>query len=213
MRCAVEPGAHQPCCGVGRLLRPGDRLAELPLGATARVAGERDALAERDTFGRGVREVAPDHHVVGVALGGEGELGVLADQPQPARPALRADHAQQRGTAIGIGERGGEIVGVRAGGLRGRRDDEGDERRCDHYAYRVLAGQGARDAPRPIPGKCGSAGGVESLASGRRRVMDGVRQAAQALNGRGRARRPPSYAQTWCRKPPLKIASRPCSKA
>jgi hypothetical protein len=78
MRRAVEPRAHQPSGAVERLLGPPDRLAEVPVGSAGRVAGGLHAVAERGAAWRDVSQVPTGDHVVG----GEGELSVLADEPQ-----------------------------------------------------------------------------------------------------------------------------------
>ena len=97
---AGQPGADQRVGRVERLLRPGDRLAELPVALARDVAGGVDAVAEGRAAGRDVLEEAPRDHVVGVALGRARELSALADGHETARSALRVDSAEQGGTAI-----------------------------------------------------------------------------------------------------------------
>jgi hypothetical protein len=86
-------------------------------------------------------------HVVGVALGGEGQLRALAHSGQTARAALGADDAQQRGAAVGWREGRGHVVAVRAGGRCGRGSGEQEERSPrDPHAHGLLA-HGASECP------------------------------------------------------------------
>jgi hypothetical protein len=157
MRRAGEPGLHEPGGGVQRLLRPPDRLAEAPVGPPLHVAGDLDAVAYGESVRRDVREVPAGDHVVGVALGGDGELGVLTHDGQAARSALGADRAQQGGAAIGDGQRRTDVVGMRARGDGPRRSDQHPEGRGDDHTKGFLALHGGPAAPRAIAPKNGIA--------------------------------------------------------
>ena len=115
MRWAAQPCLHELVRGVEGILRPGDRLAELPRGAAGHVAGRAHPLRERRAAGGDVGEERARDHVVGVALGGEGELRAVADGSETARAALGVDDAQQRGAPVGGGEGRGDVVAMGAG--------------------------------------------------------------------------------------------------
>jgi hypothetical protein len=149
---AAEPGAHEAGGRVERLLGPRDRLAELPVAAPLDVAGRVHAVAERRAARRHVHEEVPGDHVVGVALRGARQLGTLAHGRQVAGGALRVDHAEQRGAAIGRGERGDEVTAVRAVcrcGYGGRESEEEDRR--ERWAESILAAHGSQGCPRRSP--------------------------------------------------------------
>jgi hypothetical protein len=155
MRRAGEPRAHEVGGGVERLLGPGDRLAEGPVGSPVHVAGDIDTLAQGRPVRRDVGEVPAHDHVVGVALGGDGELGVLANDGQPVRCALSADRAHQGGTAIGVGQRRGDVVAVRARGDGPRRSNQNSDGRRDENSNGFLAVHGGSAARCAVAPKIG----------------------------------------------------------
>lgn len=97
---AVEPGAHQARRAVEGDLCPGERLAEAPGAAAAKVAGCADAVAQRRAAGGDVGEELASDHVGGMLLGRPRELRVLAHDREAAGGALRVDDAEERGTAV-----------------------------------------------------------------------------------------------------------------
>lgn len=217
MRRAVEQRAHEAGRGIERSIGPDEDLAERPIGAALQVAGGGDALGQRAPAGRDVGEEAAGDHVVGVALGGERQLGVLAHGRDAAGGALGVDDADKGGASLEWGEARADVVGMCARCSLSRPCRQSDDNGAEHGPDGVLA---VHLAPKRFraPGapKFGSPGGGRSSPGGARRSLSGSRSAppgrSAALSPRG-ARRPPSYPQSSCRKPPPTTRSRPCSRA
>src|SRR6185369_14276089 len=105
---AGDPAVHHR---VDARIAGGDVLAQ----AAPRVAGGRDAVGEGATVGAGVREIVLPRHLLGVTLGGDGELVVPSQRRSGGEHSFRAAVGAAGTDLVDAREHAGAEVGKVAG--------------------------------------------------------------------------------------------------